>query len=569
MERTGPVFDFEDDSSEDDSKDQETSTDKQSKKRKAAPLLGKSLFEYASESTDDKKPASLDGLFEKPKQSEDKSGFFEVPKENSETPNNSQEIIDQPEIITEDESRLIAENLLSDRQSNINEELEASESGSAEEAGLLNAGRLIESIKEKIAGGLPPSDEVLDEATEETVRELDLESAPEEANDQVDEEPALELAQQGVEPGTYDEEPDQDPAAQTPISPPTSGAPPTPPSTSPSAGVIDGSTPPPSGRSALPGFSDGYEPSAPLDAEVAGETPATSNSAIENESRNNRRRDLLVGGIVGYLIGRRRGRIKTEERLMPVQKSLEKQVKELDLKLEEREAHIRKLTEEKMAKAESKPEAKIKPSDKKESPVSVDKKPEVPPLGQEPEKQSLTTEAEPSDRREISLAKQEETKPRPAAEAKPIALSDQEILRRASRIEAQGNDLKRLFESGRLDKDKLRAIVEAHEAGYDYRRILLNSLRPERSVGIEKLTQHDDNYPDQTFTRSAVAGSVYQNPFNNPGQAQQSMNQYNAPSSDFSGSSNLQQKLLSNPSAIIILAVVLGLIIAGLIILTF
>lgn len=50
----------------------------------------------------------------------------------------------------------------------------------------------------------------------------------------------------------------------------------------------------------------------------------------------------LLGGIVGYLIGRRRGRIKTEKKLLPVQKKLEKQVVDLEWDLRAKEAKIRK-----------------------------------------------------------------------------------------------------------------------------------------------------------------------------------------------------------------------------------
>lgn len=51
----------------------------------------------------------------------------------------------------------------------------------------------------------------------------------------------------------------------------------------------------------------------------------------------------LVGGIVGYLIGRRRGRIKSEKKLLPIQKKLEKQVVDLQWQLQEKESKIRKV----------------------------------------------------------------------------------------------------------------------------------------------------------------------------------------------------------------------------------
>lgn len=56
---------------------------------------------------------------------------------------------------------------------------------------------------------------------------------------------------------------------------------------------------------------------------------------------------LLVGGILGYLIGKRRGRIKTEKRLLPIQKKLEKEVKALHETVAIKEQAIRKVAAEK------------------------------------------------------------------------------------------------------------------------------------------------------------------------------------------------------------------------------
>lgn len=51
----------------------------------------------------------------------------------------------------------------------------------------------------------------------------------------------------------------------------------------------------------------------------------------------------LLGGLVGYLIGRRRGRIKTERKLKPIQKKLERRVAAVERDIAFKEAHIRKM----------------------------------------------------------------------------------------------------------------------------------------------------------------------------------------------------------------------------------
>ncbi len=58
------------------------------------------------------------------------------------------------------------------------------------------------------------------------------------------------------------------------------------------------------------------------------------------DNRRNNAGQLLLVGMVGYLIGRRRGRIKAEKRLQPVQQKLEKQVSELEQDITRKEQQL-------------------------------------------------------------------------------------------------------------------------------------------------------------------------------------------------------------------------------------
>lgn len=125
----------------------------------------------------------------------------------------------------------------------------------------------------------------------------------------------------------------------------------TPPGTIPAAGASSGgSARPPAGGppfAGAPGFGNaGYN--APPAAPAAVPRAAAERPTERVEAGANPATMALFGGIVGYFIGRRRGRIKTEKRLLPIQKKLEQQVEGMSWQLRQKETTIRKAARERV-----------------------------------------------------------------------------------------------------------------------------------------------------------------------------------------------------------------------------
>jgi hypothetical protein len=100
-----------------------------------------------------------------------------------------------------------------------------------------------------------------------------------------------------------------------------------------------------------PSHSERFDRYTPKQSEV----PMVPRAAAERANTDALFTGFVVGGVIGYLIGRRRGRIKTEKRLLPIQKNLEKQVKDYQQKLTTSEFKIRKLVKDKMNEQGPKP----------------------------------------------------------------------------------------------------------------------------------------------------------------------------------------------------------------------
>lgn len=223
--------------------------------------------------------------------------------------------------------------------------------------------------------------------------------------------------------------------------------------------------------------------------------PAAANTAPDQATEQQSMAPyLLTGGLIGYLVGRRRGRIKTEKRLLPVQKSLEKEVSNLEKQIILREEKIRKLSQK---QAEAKP---LPPK------LVVERKPVQ---GITPTLESVVMRAV-SRNKERSRSEKAETvsrQPRVASEKlgklvfkretnsgsqseqrqKPVEIMTvAEVLVIAKQIKVEQIDVKRLYETGRLDDKGVRRVVRAFLNGEAYKRVLQEELRSPDEISLER-----------------------------------------------------------------------------------
>jgi hypothetical protein len=379
----------------------EESKDKKKKKGDARTAV------FAKEA-EDKQPEKRGNIFE-PKKAEDEADKEEI-KEEAKT----------NEVLADDESKLVVEHYAELRGEDLQQELQNTEPNSPEEAEVLANIDLIEAIEEAGATNEISFDQILAEA------EARLEPPEAEPDDSED-----------------------DTSALTAVGSSGGGSTPPPKTPSPSSPMPSPPPLPPIGGVPLPGPS-------PL---AGNALPANPNVL---PPRYKRGADLLVGGVIGYLIGRRGGRIRTEARLVPIQEKLEKEVKDLHAQIAVREERIRSVARE---KAEQSPEP-IAPKiverlqARREQKLSSPETAPLPPLNAERLARVIVPKPEVLDR-----PKAVET------------LTVPELLQIAQKIEVEGTSVRKMYETGRLDAFGLRRVVREYMHGGQYEKRLAENLR--------------------------------------------------------------------------------------------
>lgn len=216
----------------------------------------------------------------------------------------------------------------------------------------------------------------------------------------------------------------------------------------------------------------------------AGERTISQNESYYYERRA-QQRGLLVGGVVGYLIGRRRGRIKTEARLTAVQKKLEQQVIAAQETIRRKEDVIQQLARQHYRRVTSVVEAPAaaatvvaaspaervvptvseRPSVSAERPMAAPAQPEAArPTPAAPLEKPVTANGRRSER---PASAERDTKPTTVGE-----LDRQQLLEVSGKIRFGETNLRRVFEAKLVDEAGLRRLVQEYYEGHDLRRAL-------------------------------------------------------------------------------------------------
>lgn len=419
------------------------------------------------------------------------------------------EVAQNPEDLSEEELQLVAQQIIEDHGRQLQEELASVESDSPKAAEVLGDAYFIESLAEEVDQGKKIDDELLDELVDSVAREF--------ASERAEHATAEEVVTEDGE--TADDEPAAIALRAAAAAPPTVPPPPPPPPRTPGPSAP---TPGPGGSGPVPARTfTGAMPAGPA---TSPRLPHTRSAAHETVRTRYRGADLLVGGIVGYLIGRRRGRIRTEARLMPIQQSLEKQVRDLDEKISSREKVIRSMVAEKIARGSEdmrrsvaeKVEAKTRAKEeaRRRSGEARSVRPAQPEQADKVYDEAVISErtaASPHVHRHDRLASAviAQTEVRPALTKEAVnRMSDSELLKIAATIEADGQTAQQLYEQGRLSREDLQAVVTEQLIGQGrVERLLRERQRPvEQAVGTrEQLVQQSDvGQAAQTHTVSSA-----------------------------------------------------------------
>lgn len=414
------------------------------------------------------------------------------------------------ERLADDEASVIAAELARLRAEAARQELTDAEDGSPEQTVAIPVVEFDEALQRNLEEG-QPFDEALENAEASAV-ELLGEDVPIETEEPGPEDATPELEADFDADGQEDDDAassTQNSSAASHVPPVTGGTS----GTSPPLGPVNGA---PGGGGTVPpaaggNGAGGVPPNMPPGPQHNQPTPpggpgfnanqaptvVVNTETIHTVERRSMAPYLLVGGLMGYLVGRRRGRIKTERKLLPVQKKLEEQVVKLEDQIAYKEQKIRDLTRK---QAERQPTLQAAMVERKLAQRAAQKETHMATEAQQSKRAATERLGKLAFAKETTIAKVVER------DTKSVdRMTTQEVLVIAKAIKIEQGDVKRLYETGRLDDKGLRRVIKAYLSGEAYERVLRDQLRPTEVEGIEADPTNISDQPGLSGVTSTVS----------------------------------------------------------------